>query len=137
MRRTNDMPIANPDVLYDDETARSALLHRGMIATQPGALAEATPVVQPNDLYGTHLRLIFYDEPIFGRYQKRFDKIFSEPRYTNLAANLSYFSAMYTSILTTRRAPETIERRTFYQVYYDTIARERQNMDVAMELVRP
>ena len=93
--------------------------------------------MQPNDLYNTHLRLIFYDEPIFGHYQERFDRIFAEPRYTDLAANLSYFSAMYTSILTTRRAPETIERRTFYQVYYDTIARERQNMDVAMESVRP
>jgi hypothetical protein len=137
MRRTNDLPIANPDILYDDETARSALLHRGMIVTQPGALAEATPVVQPNDLYGTHLRLIFYDEAIFGHYQKRFDKIFSEPRYTNLAANLSYFSTIYTSILTTRRDPESIERHAFYQVYYDTIARERRNIDVAIESVRP
>jgi hypothetical protein len=138
MRRTNDMPIADPDVLYGDEAARSALLRQGWIATQPGALAEATPAVQPNDLYGTHLRLIFYDEAIFGHYQNWFDKIFSEPRYTNLAANLSYFSALYASILTTRRAAETREQRSaFYQAYYDTIAREKQNVDAAIGSVRP
>ena len=97
MRRTNDMPIADPDALYDDEINRVTLLQQGWIATEPGALAEATPAVQPNELYNTHLRLIFYDEPIFGHYQERFDRIFAEPRYTDLAANLTYFSQLYTS----------------------------------------
>ena len=98
MRRTNDMPIADPDALYDDETARVTLLQQGWITTAPGALAEARPAVQPNDLYNTHLRLIFYDEPVFGHYQERFDRIFAEPRYTDLAANLAYFSQLYTAI---------------------------------------
>src|SRR5438067_1435496 len=76
------------------------------IATQPGALAEAVPVVQPNDVYDTGLRLIFFDEPMFGRYQERFDRIFSEPRYTDLAANLAHFSALYTAILANRPSVE-------------------------------
>lgn len=95
MRRTNDMPIVDPDALYADEMARNSLLQFGWIATQPGALAEAAPAVQPNDIYNTHLRLIFYDEPVFGHYQKWFDRIFADPRYTDLAANLAYFSQLY------------------------------------------
>jgi hypothetical protein len=40
--------------------------------------------------------------------------------------------------LTTRRASESIEQRgAFDQIYYNTIARERQNVDAALELVRP
>ena len=99
MWRTNDMPIADPSALYDDDTARDELLQLGWIATEPGALAEATPEIEPNEIYNDHLRLIFYDEPVFGHFQKRFDKIFAEPRYTDLTANLEYFSQLYASIL--------------------------------------
>jgi hypothetical protein len=130
MRRTNDMPIADPDDLYSDETARSTLLQQGWIATQPGALAEARRVVEPNQVYNTHLRLIFYDEAIFGRYQRRFDSIFSEPRYTDLASNLSYFSALYTAILAEPRAPGmTGPRAAFYQRYYAAIADAKAKVD--------
>jgi hypothetical protein len=131
MRRTNDMPIDDPDALYDDETTRSALLHEAWIATQPGALAEARPAVQPNDIYGTHLRLIFYDEAIFGHYQARFDRIFAEPRYTDLAVNLAYFSQEYSAILAKRLPPDAPGyRAAFYQSYHDTIARANARVDV-------
>jgi hypothetical protein len=133
MRRTNDLPIADPDALYDDDEARSTLLQQGWIATGPGALAEARRVVQPNEIYNTHLRLIFYDEAIFGHYQQRFDRIFAEPRYTDLAANLSYFSQMYTAILARRRIPDvTGDRAAFYQRYYDAIAQEKAKADAAL-----
>ncbi len=136
MRRTNDMPIAEPDALYDDETARSTLLQQGWIATQPGSLAEAGRVVIPNEIYGTHLRLIFYDEAIFGHYQERFDRIFREPRYTDLAANVAYFSSLYAGILTAR--PREINgHRAFNQAYYDAIAREKQKADVTLSSIRP
>jgi hypothetical protein len=130
MRRTNDMPIADPDALFDDEIARMTMLQQGWIATEPGALAEARPAVQPNDIYNTHLRLIFYDEAIFGHYQQWFDRIFAEPRYTDLAANLSYFSKSYTAILAKRTMPDTTDRRAdFYRRYNDTIAREKAKVD--------
>ena len=67
--------------------------------------------MQPNEIYNTHLRLIFYDEPVFGHYQKRFDRIFAEPRYTDLAANLAYFSQLYTAILARPRTPRNETRR--------------------------
>ena len=133
MRRTNDMPIADPDALYDDEVARVDLLRQGWIATEPGALAEARPAVQPNDIYNTHLRLIFYDEPVFGHYQQRFDRIFVEPRYTDLATNLAHFSQVYTAILAKRQMPDTTDRRgDFYQRYFDVVAREKAKVDATL-----
>src|SRR6202043_803385 len=114
-RRTNDLPVDDPDALYDDEQARATLLQQGWIATGPGALAEARRVVEPNEIYNTHLRLIFYDEAIFGHYQQRFDRIFAEPRYTDLAANLAYFSQLYTAVLAKRQMSEpSAERAAFY-----------------------
>jgi hypothetical protein len=135
MRRTNDTPITDPDALYNDEIDRVTLLQQGWIATEPGALAEARPAVQPNELYNTHLRLIFYDEPIFGHYQERFDRIFAEPRYTDLTANLSYFSQLYSAILARSQAlsPGTSAvRATFYKHYYDAIARQKVDVDAKL-----
>jgi hypothetical protein len=131
MRRTNDMQIADPDTLYEDEAARSEMLRQGLIATRPGALAEAHPAVQPNDLYDTHLRLIFFDEAIFGRYQQRFDRIFTEPRYTDLVSNLAHFSALYRKILAGRDAAGTTADR-FLQRYYDVIAGENAKLDATL-----
>jgi hypothetical protein len=133
MWRTNDMPIADPDALYDDATARGALLQLGWIATEPGALAEATPEVQPNEMYNDHLRLIFYDEPVFGHFQKRFDKIFAAQRYTDLGANLAYFSRLYAAILAKPRIPQPIAARAaFDQRYYDIIAGEKAKVDAML-----
>jgi hypothetical protein len=132
VRRTNDMNIADPDAVYGDAEAHAALLH-GWLLTGPGALAEARRVVQPNDLYGTHLRLIFYDEAMFGHYQERFDRIFHEPRYTDLNANLSHFSALFAAILARRPAPAGSDGSAgFYRQYYDTIEREKLKADATL-----
>jgi hypothetical protein len=133
MWRTNDMPIAEPDAVYDDAQARAALLQLGWIATGPGALAEARPAVQPNEVYNTHLRLIFYDDPVFGHFQKRFDKIFAQPRYTDLNANLVYFSRLYAAILAEPRvAQPTAARAAFCQRYYDVVARAQAKVDAML-----
>jgi hypothetical protein len=130
MWRSNDMPIADPNALYDDEMARDDLLQLNWIATEPGALAEAEPEVQPNEIYNDHLRLIFYDEPVFGHFQRRFDRIFAEPRYTDLSTNLRYFSQLYATILAAPRVqPTSPARAVFYQRYYDVIAREKMKVD--------
>lgn len=100
MRRTNDMDLTDPSALYADATARRSLEKDGGLPTAPGALAEAVPAVQDNDIYDTDVNLIFYDEPILGHYQRDFDAIFSEPRYTDLRANLDYFAALYDKVKT-------------------------------------
>jgi hypothetical protein len=106
MRRTNDMPIADPPALYEDRATRLAVRREGRIATAPGSLAQAERAITPNAIYETDLRLMFYDEPIFfGHYQERFDEIFAERRYTDLRANLVYFSQLYETILAAQTVP--------------------------------
>jgi hypothetical protein len=143
MRRTNDMPIADPAALHGDATARSGILAGGWIATRPGGLAEAERAVQRNDVYNTNLRLIFYDEPIFGRYQERFDKVFSDPRYTDLVANSRYFAALYSAILARQppsKQPESTnadEPATYRARYYRMIAAAKAKLDAALALPWP
>jgi hypothetical protein len=138
MRRTNDMVVADPAALYGDATARAAILGQGWIVTGPGGLAEAERAVQGNEVYNTDLRLIFYDEPIFGHYQGRWNKIWSDPRYTDLHANLRYFATLYSTILAIRPEPsEAAPMRdgalaSFLVNYYRTIAAEKARLDAAV-----
>jgi hypothetical protein len=133
MRRTNDMPIADPAALYEDATARSTISREGWVATGPGGLAEAERIAQPNEVYGTDLRLIFYDDPPIGRYQGRWDRIFSEPRYTDPRANFEYFSTLYAKILANRQPAANADgHASFLADYYRMIAAEKVKADVSL-----
>jgi hypothetical protein len=137
MRRTNDLPITDRNALYDDTAARATILNWHYIPTQPGGLAEAARAIQPNEVYNTHLRLIFYDEPTFGHYQRRFDNIFRDPRYTDLRANLRHFSAMYATILATRPPEQDAvgHRAAFYNAYYGVIENASEKLDEALRVL--
>jgi hypothetical protein len=135
MRRTNDMPMTDPARLYDDPAARVAIEDWHFIPTQPGGLAEAARAIQPNEVYETHLRLIFYDDPLlFGHYQQWFDAIFADPRYTDLRANLRHFSALYSSILAARPAAAS-SRGSFDKAYFGVIEHEKARLDEALRVL--
>jgi hypothetical protein len=95
MRRTNDMDLTDVAALYADDSVRRSLEKDGDLPTRPGGLAEAVRAIQDNDVYDTDVNLIFYDDPIIGRYRRHFAAIFTDPRYTDLRANLDYFAALY------------------------------------------
>lgn len=135
MRRTNDMPIADPGALYGDTAARAAIQDWHSIPTRPGALAEAVRVVQPNEVYNTRLRLIFYDEPTFGHYQQRFDAIFREPRYSSLTANLQHFAGLYSTILANRPVQTAADRAAFDATYYSIVAHSKTKLDEALRVL--
>lgn len=101
-RYTNDTIPPDPGAAYDNPVFRSSLLETGLLPARPGALAESRPLLQPNEVYDTDLKLIFYDDPIFGPYQRRFDRIFAEPRYTDPAANRAAFAAAAQQALAAR-----------------------------------
>jgi hypothetical protein len=133
MRLTNDMDIADPEALYADDRARATLHEQGRLLTKPGALAEARPAMKPNDVYNTNLRLIFYDDPTFGHYQSRFERIFHEPRYTDLGSNLMYFSTLYATILARHREPDASPARAAFGLLYDdVITREKFTVDATI-----
>jgi len=140
MRRTNDLPLDDPAALYADPAAREAVLADGVLPTAPGALAEFRPVIQDNEVYDTDLSLIFYDDPILARYERRFRAIFAEPRYLDLGANLRHFAALYRRAQVDRAStpggvdPEHRRAALFYDRYFETI--DRSSAAVAAELAQ-
>ena len=148
MRRTNDMPVDDLDALYDDESSRSLLMQEGRLPTQPGSLADFGTVIPNNDLYETDSRIVFYDEPITGRYRQRFRAILAQPRYFRLRDNLLYFSALYAKIEAERKPVEWHLRRhwamsdakqadfrIFYGKYYNYIGAQRVEVRRDLEAI--
>ena len=133
MRRTNDgIP---PDPQAADADSRDALLATGQLPARPGALASSRPVHAPNAVYETDgLKLIFYDDPLFGPFQGRFDAIFASPRYTEPAANRAYFAALGRAALAAR--PATIADALtdpFYRVMARWAEGDRQSLAALMQ----
>ncbi len=138
MRRTNDFDISDPRDVFDDDSARQSLIENERLPMEPGALAEAVPVQQANDIYDTQPHLIFYDNPVIGPYEYRFEDIFSEPRYTDIKANLLYFDGLYRSIKAERLSSSPLKagRRenfaAFATKFYDYV--DRQSVAVSLRL---
>ena len=103
MRRANDMPSDDLLAVWNDRTARRALLADDGLPTRPGAVARFEPVVHDNALYETDLQLIFYDEPLFGPYEGWYRQILTDPRYTDQRANYLYFEKLHARIESERR----------------------------------
>ncbi len=103
MRRSNDALQTDPGAVYWDLAGRQSLLEYGQLPTREGALAESRPPFLANDVYDTQLKLIFYDEPLFGPYQGWFEQIFAQPRYTQAASNRAYFAGEARRILAERK----------------------------------
>ena len=125
MRRTNDDWLPDPGAVYRDVPARTELLDYARLPTGPGALAYAQGPHLPNKVYDTDLKLIFYDDPITGSYQARFDRIFADSRYTDPAADRAHFAGLAERALAARkplgwwlaRAPYRADPAGFARVY--------------------
>jgi len=99
-------------------------------------------VVQENDIYDTRLHLIFYDDPIFGPYERHFRAIFAEPRYTDIRANLRYVADLYRRIAAshsaggdasaTKSSDAGGDFATFAHLYYEHIAAESASMEAKL-----
>ena len=106
MRRTNDAWLPDPGAVYADLPARGALLAHGRLPSMPGGLAEARGPQARNEVYATALKMIFFDEPLLGPYQPRFDRIFTTPRYLDAAANRAHFAGLARTAQVSRRPLE-------------------------------
>ena len=134
VQRTNDDVPADPGAAYDNPATRRSLLLTGEFPTRPGALVLSRNLHQPNALYESGLSLIFYDEPMFGHYQRDSDAIFATPRYYDPVANRAFFAAIARAKLaekrpleawlaTPRYAADPATFTTIYDRYYALIAR--------------
>jgi len=131
MLRANDLPMEDAQALYNDASVRHALLASGTLPTAPGALAAAGPAIAENDVYDVNrLRLIFYDNPFWGPYRFRFERIFAIPRYTDLRANMRHFVARYAAARTRCTGGRKFSgaRALFQARYEEHIAREAESL---------
>jgi hypothetical protein len=128
LRRANDLPLEDAQALYEDDAARSALLTTGNLPVAPGALASIGPAITNNDVYDVdRLRLIFFDNFVWGPYRFHFKRIFATPHYTDLRANLQHFAARYAAA---QARPKTRHLRSsakmFQSRYEDHLARQAE-----------
>lgn len=134
MRRTNEMPIDDPEKMFKDKDAYLLLMSEGRLPTAPGATADLGVLQTPNEIYETESKIIFYDEALTGSFQRRFNTIMSQPRYFKLRENLEYFEHLYLAILEKWLPVETYlpqhpgiaedkadQFRAFYRRYHDYI----------------
>jgi hypothetical protein len=142
MRRANDMPVENLLAVWDDKPARRTLLAGDELPTRAGAIATFEPVTQDNAVYNTDLQLIFYDDPVLGPYEGWYRRIATDPRYTDLEADLQHFKVMYTQIEEARRplgwwltAHRSLRSEpdfpTFYARLYDQVERSARAVSAA------
>jgi hypothetical protein len=137
--RANDLPIDDAHAIYRDEVARRALFDMDVLPTAPGALAISTKAITDNDLYDTkRLKLIFYDKSLLRPYYRHFSRIFREPRYIDLRANLAHFAALYekarnSSATLDGAAGGSDERVQLHASYERTIGREAEKVRQILE----
>ncbi len=146
MRRTNDLGLLDLASAYQDPDAHRSLMAYGRLPAQPGALAEARGPQRPNDVYETELKLIFYDDPLLGLYQRRFDTIFADPRALDLRSNTMGFAAAYRSAEAARQPLTWWQARApygkdptfpaFYDRFYQAVRQDRVQSE-SMGQLRP
>lgn len=142
VRRTNDLPIDDLEQMFKDPAARTMLLEHGQLPTQPGALIDYVGMLQNNDVYSTQSKIIFYDQPGFGSYQRYFEGILRAPRYSRLRENLAHFFALYQKIDSEKQSVEDYLRehrgipvaqeksfREFHRRYYEYVDRQLQEVE--------
>ena len=103
MRRTNDPGFAKSSRRLSGSGGPAIRAAFGQLPVRPGAIAQSWPPRYPNEVYETQLKLVFYDEPLFGPYRGWLDAILADPRYFDIERNLRYFAARYRQLLTARQ----------------------------------
>jgi hypothetical protein len=150
----NDPSLDDVVAYFKDPYKRHMLLEHDWMATQPGVVAENHPIHQPNALYDTHSDFFILDMPLLKPQRKQFNRIVSEPQYTDIKGNLLYFKQKYESALKARLSlndlrlrgagtdrdgypipmPElsTKEFEQFYDAYYKKIEKELQKVEAQL-----
>ncbi len=144
MRRAEPALLVDPARVFRNATLRRQLIQANWLPAEPGVLDESEGPAEGNDIYNTKLKLIFYDDPVFGSYQPHYDRYRREPRYHNLTANLVYFDALYGRIQAERRplswwqqthpslARSPDDFPAFYMRFYAYVASQRTRVEAGL-----
>jgi hypothetical protein len=95
-------PLADGREVYRTDEARDALLDFDWLPRRHGALVTVLPVHAPNQLYDTRSRILVLEGPFSTRVTRTFDRLATDPRFTDIRANLEHFREVYGAILLER-----------------------------------
>lgn len=93
LRQGNDLPLEDPLALFRDEFTREALLKSGHLPIRPGVLGSHQAMHSPNGLYESDVQGLILELPIFHPIKREMDRKASQPRYSDIRANLEEFRA--------------------------------------------
>jgi hypothetical protein len=97
-------PWADPAAIADDPPRAEALFDQGWLPTRPGALVKVLPVHADNDLFDPTFRLFAVQSPLrMGATAATLDML-SDPRFTDIEANLTHWAAAYREAIAAREA---------------------------------
>jgi hypothetical protein len=122
---TNTFSIENFNRIYRDKVKRKSLLEHNWLPARHGALLKLIPVHQNNKLYDTLVRIFMLQNPLLKPKSRTIGELYSDPRHTELEADLLSFKERYEAILEKRTAPwnevqaksEYEKARTAYYAY--------------------
>lgn len=131
--RGNTFNVEDWWTVYSDKSMRRSLIERNWLPTRHGALITFVPAHEPNELWDTGRSILVLDVPLFGTKRKRIRKMYEDPRYTEVRANLRWWSDRYGAILKKRpenwRVTGDDPRMEFRRKYYEYIEAQLAEVD--------
>jgi hypothetical protein len=95
----NDGPIDDFGKIHGNPAMSESLRESDWLPTRHGALMTAEKIFLDNDLYDTGYNLLLLDSPLLEGKRRKARRMFFDPRYTEIEANLRHFTVLYAEIL--------------------------------------
>ena len=105
----NDRDLDDPLELFNDEWDRGLIIDQGRLATRHGYITRYVPPHQfQNELYNVVNEILVLNFPLLGPNERRLTRLSTEPRYTDIAANLTWFIEKYEAALKDKSSLKSI-----------------------------
>lgn len=137
--RANNYLIEDFEMVYRDQAMREALKRYNWLPTRHGAVLTFEPVHQNNELYDTRYQIFVLEAPIFRPKSHKITKMYEQPRFTEIAANLKYFQSRYQQILADRpkdwdqAGPDADDYTRTRKLYYEYIQAQLDDVELKLK----
>ncbi len=117
---------------------RTTFEEHDWLPTRHGALVQAAPVHQLNEVYDTRTRILVLQNPFTTVPGRRAERLLNDARFTEVDVNLYYWRARYRAVLERRPDPDRLSLRSrnyrdLEQRYYDYVERQLAEVEALIE----
>ena len=95
-------PLADAREVYRNDEARDALLSLDWLPRRHGVVMTIVPPWEPNELFDTRARIMLLQGPFRRGGVGTAQRLYRDPRFTQLRPNLEHFRAVYSRVLAKR-----------------------------------